>query len=218
MMPSDTARMLSMASTAAGFSIFDRIAARPLARARASSTSAARCTKDSASQSTPSSQTNSRSLRSLSDRAASGSTTSGTFTPLRLEIVPPVITVQSAKCGPQLSTCSRSLPSLTRSELPGCSASKISLCGSCTRVASPGVSSRSKRNFCPSTISAESPSKAPQRSFGPCRSARMQIGRPVSRSMSRMMLWRMRMSSCPPWLMFRRKTSAPASNKARIVS
>src|SRR6056297_2135349 len=95
MIPSLTARMSSKHFTAAGFSIFDRIAARPLVRVRASFTSSGRCTKLSASQSTPNSQTNSRSARSLSDSAASGRTTSGTFTPLRFEMVPPITTSQS---------------------------------------------------------------------------------------------------------------------------
>jgi hypothetical protein len=153
MIPSETARISSKACTAAGFSILDMIAARPFASARASCTSAARCTKLSASQSTPSWQTNSRSLRSLSDSAASGSTTSGTFTPLRFEIGPPAITVQSAKSGPQRSTRRRTLPSFTRSRAPGSIASKISLWGSCTRRLSPGVGSRSKRNGAPSSSS-----------------------------------------------------------------
>ena len=92
MMPSEASRISAKALTAAGFSIFDRIAARPSASSRASKTSLGRCTKESASQSTPSSQANSRSLRSLSDSAASGSTTSGTLTPLRFEISPPTTT------------------------------------------------------------------------------------------------------------------------------
>ena len=92
MMPSEASRISAKALTAAGFSILERIAARPSASSRASKTSAARCTKESASQSTPRSQANSRSLRSLAESAASGSTTSGTLTPLRLEISPPTTT------------------------------------------------------------------------------------------------------------------------------
>ena len=45
------------------------------------------------------SQANSRSLRSLGDSAASGSTTSGTLTPLRLEISPPTTTSVTACSG-----------------------------------------------------------------------------------------------------------------------
>ena len=66
MMPSEASRIAAKALTAAGFSILDMIAARPSASSRASKTSLARCTKQSASQSTPSSQANSRSFLSLS--------------------------------------------------------------------------------------------------------------------------------------------------------
>ncbi len=196
--------------TAAGFSILDMIAARPLARTRASITSSGRCTKLSASQSTPRAQTNSRSVRSFSDRAAMGSTTSGTFTPLRLEIVPPTTTVQSAKSLPQASTFSRILPSLTRRLAPGSSAAKISGCGRFTRPASPGALDRSIRKRAPSTNSSDPLAKTPTRSFGPCRSARMPMGRPRSFSTWRMISCRLAMSSWVPWLMFRRNTSAPA--------
>ena len=146
MIPSETLRISENARTAAGFSILDRIAARPRASPRASITSSGRCTNDRASQSTPASQANSRSARSLSDSAAKGSTTSGTFTPLRSEMVPAASTVQSAKSAPHASTRRRILPSLTSSLDPGSSAAKISGCGSCTRRSSPGAPSRSKRN------------------------------------------------------------------------
>ena len=99
MMPSEASRISAKALTAAGFSILERIAARPSASSRASKTSVGRCTKESASQSTPSSQANSRSLRSLAESAASGSTTSGTLTPLRLEISPPTTTSVSGVLG-----------------------------------------------------------------------------------------------------------------------
>ncbi len=167
MIPSEAARISSKAFTAAGFSIFERIAARPRASTRASSTSAARCTKDNASQSTPSSQANSRSARSFSESAASGRTTSGTFTPLRSEIVPPVITVQSAKSGPQRCTRNRSLPSFTSRSAPGSSTAKISGCGRFTRAPSPTAGSRSSRKGCPSASSSSPRSKVPSRSFGP---------------------------------------------------
>jgi hypothetical protein len=50
--------------------------------------SSGRCTKDSATQSTPSFRPNFRSLRSFSVKADSGSTTLGTFTPLRSDSGP----------------------------------------------------------------------------------------------------------------------------------
>ncbi len=210
--------MASNSRTAEGFSILDRIAARPFASARASSTSAGRWTKDSASQSTPSSQTNSRSSRSFGESAATGSTTSGTFTPFRSEIAPPTTTSVSAKSAPQDVTLRRILPSFTRSDAPGSRASKISGWGSRTRRASPSASSRSSRNACPGFSSTGPAAKVPTRSLGPCRSARMAIGRPVSASIRRIAAWRSAMSACAPWDMFRRNTSAPASNRARMVA
>ena len=176
MIPSETSRIASNRSSAAGFSILDISAARPLVRARASSTSSGRWTKDSASQSTPRSHTNSRSARSLSDRAATGSTTSGTFTPLRFEIVPPVTTTHSAKSSPQSLTRRRIFPSFTRSVAPGSSALKISGWGNCTRVAVPSAGSRSSRNAAPSFRSSAPFAKVPTRSLGPWRSARMAMG------------------------------------------
>ncbi len=217
MIPSLTARMSSKHFTAAGFSIFDRIAARPRTSVRASFTSSGRCTKLSASQSTPNSHTNSRSSRSFSDSAASGSTTSGTFTPLRLEMVPPTITSQAAKSAPQSRTRSRILPSLTSSCDPGSSAAKISGWGRQTRAESPSASSRSSRNAAPSISSSSPRAKVPTRSFGPWRSARIAIGLSSSSSIWRMMRCRSAMPAWSPWLMLRRNTSAPASCRARIV-
>ena len=194
-MPSETARISSKLVTAVGFSILERTAARPPINALASSTSAARCTNDRAIQSTPSWQTNSRSARSLSDKAAKGSTTSGTLTPLRLEIAPPAVTIQSAKSSPHVSTFRRILPSFTSRVVPSSSALKISGCGKQTRALVPAVSSRSNRNFCPSTSSSSSLAKTPTRSFGPCKSAKIAIGLSSSRSISRMILCRSRISS-----------------------
>jgi hypothetical protein len=62
----------------------------------------------------------------LSDSAASGSTTSGTFTPLRFEIGPPAITVQFGEIGAAGLDLQAILPSLTSSRAPGSSAAKIS--------------------------------------------------------------------------------------------
>ena len=198
MMPSAAARISSKALTAAGFSIFASSAARPLASVRASATSCARCTKLSASQSTPSSQTNSRSERSFSDSAASGSTTSGTLTPLRFEISPPTITSVLAWLSERSVTRSLILPSFTSRVEPTSSAAKISGCGRQTRFESPSALSRSKRNFAPSTRVSGPFAKTPQRSFGPGRSARMPIGRLSSASTARIWACRQAISSWVP--------------------
>ena len=164
-------------------------------------------------------QANSRSLRSLGESAASGSTTSGTLTPLRLEISPPTTTSVRACSGEHSMTFSRSLPSLTRSVEPASSAAKISGCGRQTRVASPSAGSRSKRKSAPSLEhhraggeGAAPAASAPAGRRG-CRSAGRARPRPGGPG-----AWRRAMSSWVPWLMFRRKTSAPARNRSRIIS
>ena len=118
-----------------------------------------------------------RSSPSFSVIALIGSTTSGVFTPFRELIVPGTVTVHSIQSSPAASTFITILPSSMSSVLPGSSASRISGCGSFTRVASPSASSRSKRNLSP-TLSSNLASSLnmPQRCFGPCRSASTPIG------------------------------------------
>ena len=148
--PSDTVKISSKFSIAAGFSILEITAARPAINAFASVTSLGRCTNDNANQSTPNSQTNSRSLRSFCDSAARGRTTSGTFTPLWLEITPPAITLHLAKSVPNSSTKRRIFPSFTSRCAPTSSAEKISRCGRQTRSTSPSRGSRSNWKDAPS--------------------------------------------------------------------
>ena len=81
---------------AEGFSSLAMIQARSPMISRASRMSSGRCTKDSATQSTPSSRPKARSARSFSVSGEIGSTTPGTLTPLRSDSVPPTITVVSA--------------------------------------------------------------------------------------------------------------------------
>ena len=59
--------------------------------------------------------------------------------------------------------------------------------------------------------------KLPTRSFGPCRSTRIPIGRPCSASTARIDATSSRMRSCVVWLMLMRKTSAPAWNRLAIM-
>src|SRR3546814_10173500 len=75
------------------------------------------CTNDSASQSTCCSSAKAKSLRSFSVSAASGTTTSGTLTPLRSEILPPTSTMVSIRSGETLFTRRTSLPSSIRSRV-----------------------------------------------------------------------------------------------------
>ena len=122
-----------------------QIQARVPISARASSMSSGRCTKESATQSTPIASPKARSSRSFAVSGEIGSSTLGTLTPLRSEIGPPTSTVVSAKSAPWLSTRRRSLPSSSSSSVPTCSAAKISGCSSGARRASPGRLSMSRR-------------------------------------------------------------------------
>ena len=218
MMPSASATMGSSWSMAAGFSSLAMIQARSPMISRASRRSSARCTKDSATQSTPRVRPKSRSARSLAVSGEIGSTTPGTLTPLRSDSTPPTSTVVSAKSGPKASTRRRSLPSSSSSSVPASSAAKISGWGRLARLASPAAGSRSRRKDAPAASVTLPSAKRPTRSLGPCRSISTPIGRPISCSTSRIVRRRSAWSSWLPWLKFRRKTSAPASASARICS
>ena len=111
-------------------------------------------------------------------------------------------------------TFSRILPSLTSSVEPDLERREdLGMRQADAGRRRPRPVSRSKRNGAPSTSIAGPPAKVPQRSFGPCRSARMPIGRPTSASTWRISACRRAMSSWVPWLMFSRNTSAPATNR-----
>ena len=76
-------------------------------------------------------------------------------------------------------TLMRILPSSSSSVCPGSTASKICGCGRNTRSAPPGAlgadrSGRWRRR----RANTRPPANSPTRNFGPCRSARMPIGRP----------------------------------------
>ena len=90
---SDSSRISSSRSIAAGFSIFASRAALPSIRRRASATSSGRWTKLSAIQSTSCSNAQmSGPCDPCRSARSAGRTTSGTFTPLRSDSSPPVRT------------------------------------------------------------------------------------------------------------------------------
>ena len=137
-------------------------------------------------QSTPVSRQASRSVRSFSVSAENGTVVSGRLTPLRAESLPPTSTRVTARLRDVSVAFSRTLPSSSSSVWPGSSAARISGCGRCTRCSSPGALSSSRTNSAPFlSITPLSLWNAPTRSFGPCRSARMPIGRPKSFSTAR---------------------------------
>ena len=82
----------SRSSMADGFSILARTAARSPTSLRTSCTSSARCTNDSAIQSTPIFKSAPRSARSFSVSGPTGSRVSGRLMPLRLDSAPPAST------------------------------------------------------------------------------------------------------------------------------
>ena len=167
----------SSRSTACGFSILAITAARPRVIFLASAMSSGRCTNDSPIQSMPASSAASRSERSFGVSAENGIMVSGRLTPLRSESLPPTSTRTTIFCLLASVATSRILPSSSSSVWPGFTPAKISGCGRCTRVASPGFGSASNVKVAPLSSIAEPPAKAPTRSFGPCRSTRMPIGR-----------------------------------------
>ena len=217
MTPSAAETISSRMSNAAGFSILIMMAALSLIRLRASMISLIRWTNESATQSTPRSSAKARSSLSFSVRGEISRLTSGTLTPLRSLIGPPTSTRVSIMpvSTPVTVNCRR--PSFTSMRCPGRIASNISGCGRVTRSAVPFSSLRSKVKLCPFLRTVPS-SISPIRSFGPCKSARMVIGLPVSSASSRIVRKRSAWSSCTPWLKLSRKADAPASIIARMVS
>ena len=151
MMPSEASRISAKALTAAGFSILERIAARPSASSRASKTSVGRCTKESASQSTPSVAGELEVLAVLGRQRGERQHHVGHVDALAVgDLAADHHLGQSRARASSRCTFSRILPSLTRSVEPALSAAKISGCGRQTRVASPSAGSRSKRKRAPS--------------------------------------------------------------------
>ena len=76
----------------------------------------------------------------------------------------------------------------------------------------------SRANASPLCRSAPPSGNAPSLSFGPCKSTRMPIGRPVSSSSEQIIATRSRMRVMRGVAHVDRKTSAPAANRAAIVS
>ena len=171
--------MASSCSSAAGFSILARQAARPCTMRAQLGHVLGLCTKDSATQSTPSRSAKARSSRSLGVRADSGMTTPGQGHALA---VGQAFALHHLDVGvvaaARRSTRSRTLPSSTSSTEPGRMAANSSGCGMPTRrgvarrlvEVEPDARGRASRRSPPSA-------KRPSRSLGPCRSASTPSGR-----------------------------------------
>ena len=217
---SDAAITSSRSVIAEGFSILLMMAAAVPMIFRAARTSSPRCTKLSATQSTPSRSAKSRSTLSFSVSASIGSSVSGIDTPLRLARLPATRTLASMMPCFLPITCMRILPSSSSSTWPGSMASKICGCGRKARVAEPSLSVWSKRKVDPAVRSTLPPAMSPTRNFGPCKSQRIPIGRPNLASVARIAACSFFGPSCGgrEWLMLMRNTSTPASNSLPIIS
>ena len=180
--------------------------------------SSPRCTNERATQSTPSRSTKSRSALSLSVSGPIGSTVSGRLMPLRLEMAPPTTTVASMRASVLDATVMRILPSSSSRVWPASTASKICGCGRNARAADPGLSVASKWKVAPWLRVALPAAISPIRNLGPCRSARMPIGRPKRASAVRTAACSFFTTSNDVWLMLMRNTSTPASKRRSIVS
>ena len=189
-------RISSRRVTACGFSILAITAARPRVIFLASAMSSGRWMKESATQSMPASSAASRSERSFCASAENGIVVSGRLTPLRSDRLPPTSTRVTILPSATSVAVRRTLPSSSSSVWPGSIASKISGCGRCTRETLPGALSRSSVNVAPFASATGPDSNCPTRSFGPCRSTRMPIGRSHSSSIERMVDTSSRMRSC----------------------
>ena len=185
MIASASSMISSSRSIAAGFSILAISAPYPPIRRRASATSSGRCTNDSAIQSAPCCTAKARSRRSFSVSAGTGTTASGTFTPLRSEMTPPTSAEHRIASSLARITFRRSLPSSISRRCPFSSTPNNSGCGRQTRVSSPGAGLRSSVKWLPWRITALPPANWPTRSFGPCKSHRMPTGRPIAFSTAR---------------------------------
>mmetsp|Transcript_29613 Transcript_29613/g.78418 ORF Transcript_29613/g.78418 Transcript_29613/m.78418 type:complete len:568 (-) Transcript_29613:199-1902(-) len=245
--PSDTCRIISRSFTAEGFSTFARILGllppASFTRARSSIMSSCFWTKDMAIQSTSALHAKRMSFLSLGVIGDMFRITSGVLTPFLPLSVPPTSTLQSMKGGhlvtsglgllsessrisslpshtqPWRITRIRSFPSSRRKVLPGVRANRISGCGSFTRCRLPSSSFMSKRKVWPFSSSTPSAvANMPHRCFGPCMSARMQMGCMYLLSTLRIRSTIAVFSSCSPWEKLSRKTSTPQRKRRSMFS
>ena len=115
----------------------------------ASAMSSGRWMNDSADPVDAGVEAASRSERSFSVSAEKPIVVSGRLTPLRADSLPPTSTRVTARFGDVSIAVSRTLPSSSSSVWPGSSAARISGCGRCTRVSSPGAWSSSSTKVAP---------------------------------------------------------------------
>jgi len=199
-----------------GFSSFDSTIAWSPIRARASSMSSGRCTHTtSAPSSTPIASAKRSPRASFSVSGEIGSTTPGTFTPLRSLRRPPTITarhrmVPSERVDLQLQAAVIGAVMWRR----GSRAAKISGCGRFTRRASPSAGFAGPAGTVPRAASSTGAAgEAPDPQLGPLQVRQYPDRAPEFRARSaRAISQRARCSSAVPWLKLSRNTSTPVSN------
>ena len=175
-------RISSSRCTACGFSILAITAARPRVIFLASAISSGRWTKDSATQSTPASSAASRSERSLGVERRERDHGVGQAHALAVrQLAADLDAGDDARRRRPRSRPGAPCRRRAAGHGPASAAAKISGCGSSTRVASPGVGSGIEREGRrrSASIDRRLPRTCRRRSFGPCRSTRMPIGRAV---------------------------------------
>ena len=222
MIPLAASRIESRCSIACGFSSLAMIHAsdcRASSRRRTWRTSSAVRTNETAIASTPAPTANSRSSSSffVSD---------GTFTGIPGRLIPlfspskPPLTISQTTSAPAIRTTRSSISpsdSRMRDLRSRLSASVLKVVP--TTAAVPSTS----RGVIVSSLPASSCTGSwsfslPVRIFGPCRSARMQIGLCNSTETARTMRISSPLPSCVPWEKFSRATSAPARTSSRKTS
>ena len=132
----------------------------------------------------------------------------------------PPFTISQITSAPSMrSTRSSISPSDSRIREPGSRFSASVVKTVPTRSAVPSIFSGVIVMRCPATSCTDTPpTRRPVRIFGPCRSARMQIGLPNSLETIRTMRIRSAFCSCEPCEKFSRATSRPARTSSRKTS
>ena len=182
---STIAYRLSMACGFSSFAITGTWRSSESMTARTPSTSLALRTKDRATMSTPWRRAQRRSRSSFSLSAGTLTGTPGRLMPLWSDTRPPTITSVITSVAVTSTALSSIAPSLIRIWSPGLTSS-VRVCSVVdARSAVPGTSSVVITNRAPGTRKASPSMNSPRRILGPCRSARMPIGRLAARAASR---------------------------------
>ncbi len=222
MMASATSRIESRCSTACGFSSLATIHASDFSatsRRFTWRTSSAVRTNETATASTPSLMAKIRSSSSFSVRDGTLTGIPGRLMPLFSPSMPPLMISQTTSTPLRRSTRSSIRPSERRMREPRSRFSASVLKVVPTIAAEPAISRgvmvrRSPATSCTGLWSFN----LPVRIFGPCRSARIQMGLRSAAATARTIRMSSPFCAWLPWEKFRRATSTPARTSLRKIS